>query len=142
MQSRTDWKKAARQYVTGDMSLAQLARQLGIPAQAVYYRARKEGWTEQRRRYQEQTRQSERPDKLAQLKAAADGISGVLARLVEAVETQQAADGDRYDTRELKNITACIKEMTAVQRELYGAAAEQPQEVVVTMGEEVRAYSE
>lgn len=149
-QSDADWEKMETAYITTSQSYRALAEQFGLSVHAVANYGKAHNWTGKRKEYrahvveQAVAMAADRDaGKLAKLISAADKASEAVERaladekqLYRYIITEKTAEGseqtneyifNKTDTKALRNMVACLKDLTAVIRNVNNlpTAAEQ-----------------
>ena len=133
-----DWKTISVDYITGTASTKTLAKKYNLPKVTVEKRCNKDKWVAKRKAYRERTtekvlkKQEEKTvNKMAHLMSAADLMGKHIDRILQ--DTKQfnkriieQPDGElvekeftKADTKALRDLTASIKDLTAVMQALY-----------------------
>lgn len=136
-----DRNKLEAEYITSLKSYRDLADEFGVPFKSVCVLGREGEWRQKRKKYREsvvtktvnKTAEKE-SKKLSKLISSADKAAGVIEKALSDsqqfnryVITQKEADGsettqeymfDKTDTKALRDIVACLKDLTAVMRNL------------------------
>lgn len=147
-----NWKKVKSEYISTDIGYRELAKKHGISFSNLSQRATKEKWVGAKKEYREKTvtktlsKISNREStKLASLRSASDKMARVIDKMLDDVDQfsrhiVQTKDGDLWDAEErifakldskaIKDISASIKELAIVQRNLYGLITVQEQATI------------
>lgn len=135
MAEKYPWQKMRHEYVTGDCSYRALAEKWGVSRlRTLTDRASEENWVELRKAYRQTvakkaaTKSATRASKaLARHKLAADKVMDKLDLLLE----QTAASEDDPEgkpivlsARELRDVAQSLKDLVAIQRDLYDLPTE------------------
>ncbi len=111
-----DWESVRERYVSTEECMAEIARQYGISAYAVRYRAKKENWAALRRK--------------AQSGDAASREERVTEKLLRRVEA--AIDSsEAIDSKEIKTLTAALKELRELRKESEAASEKSAERIEV-----------
>lgn len=111
-----DWESVRERYVNTGECMAEIARQYGLPAYAVRYRAKKENWAELRGK--------------AKSGDAAKREERVTAKLLRRVEA--AIDSaEELDSKEIKTLTAALKELRELRKETEAASGKDAERIEV-----------
>ena len=147
-----DWQSIKTEYISGDISIRELAEKHGVSLSTVKSRSSREGWVEARKEFQTKVdtkvnqnvaEQSARRRARAILKAqqTAIRIGAVLSKVASKTDqfymhiVQEAGDGyseavckefEKPDTRAIRDCTAALKDLTACIRELFGDMGAEP----------------
>ena len=137
--SEIDWVPIRAEYIAGQMGYRKLAEKYGVSENAVYDHARKEGWSEDRKKYREKrgadlVARYARMDarKLESVFKASEKMADRLAEMMED-ETQfrryvvrDPESGNVreetmavFNTKAMKNTVAMLREMNKQLRSLY-----------------------
>ena len=148
-----DWSVIKAEYVTGKMSYRKLAEHWGVSFRTLSDRGTREQWGEERKKYRENvTNQTVQKitarastlntNKLQSLQESADKMSDVLAhvfndaaqfyRHIVQVRKGENWDScerifDKVDTRAIRDLTASMKDLTYVLRNIYDLPTKQEQ---------------
>ena len=130
-----DWCGIKMAYVTGNKSYAALALEMDISQGAIALRARREKWGEARAAFRDSVvnraieEHAEKEAKgLAELLNAAESVAGALSEALRdknqllnsiAQSGDQAEQGEKLDTRAIRNLTGALKDMAQLLRGLY-----------------------
>ena len=125
-------------YVHGDISQRALAEKFGVPYSRVTYYAKRNNWTEKRAKYRQKVRAksdakaaARESDRLARLGVIADNLVSTLEEAAAdrrrfnrvGVKTQtggfQVVETEIFDSAAFKQVTAALKELTDVIRDVY-----------------------
>lgn len=138
-----DWNAIRAEYITGQISQRDLCTKYGVSYSKLGEIARKEKWTEQKRKYEEkvfekaiQKQCNREANRLAKELAVADKISDVLVKAFEDeqqfnryVVTEGLGMGqsetsekifDKVDTRALREAAATLKMVEQLKRSIEG----------------------
>ncbi len=122
-----DWALLRQEYEQGNISQKNLAAQHGVSLSAVQYHARTEKWRK--------TGDAKSGDAKIQLSAAAQQLSRM------ATERLRQCDSEELATKEMKELTAMLKELGALMRSFESETKEETI-VRVVLENEVRQWSE
>ena len=120
-----DWKKVKNQYVTGHMSLEEVAEQFGISSSTIRKRAAAEKWTEERERHRNNfgtILEQKTTEKISDSESEIAAIrSRVHLKLMQEVERQTDAimSGD-INSADLRRIVQSYKDMCDIVVETVG----------------------
>lgn len=137
-----DWKKIKTEYVTGRCSYKDLSQKYGVGTTAIYERSRKERWVEARKKHRERAvnkairkaedREAERLSKIGDLAGMAVDVAVKAFKdedqFYRYLVSESPAPGmtatverrfDKVDTKALRDLTVCIKELTGILRDVY-----------------------
>lgn len=140
------------EYVHGDISQRKLAEKYGVPYSRVAYYAKRNNWTEKRANYRRKVRAksdakaaARESDRLAKLGVIADNLVSTLEeaaadrRQFNRVGVKTRAGGyevvetEVFDSAAFKQVTAALKELTDVIRDVYNLPKAQAQKEDVTI---------
>lgn len=144
-----DWKQIKTEYITTDTSYRKLAKKHNIPMSTLTRIAIKEQWVEARERYKNKVvaktvekMANKEANKLAKIRTAADNMADVVTEIFDDPEQfhrhlVQVGVGKSFDTVErvynkidtkaIKDITATLKDLSAVLRNIYDLPTMQEQ---------------
>ena len=137
-----DWAAVKTEYITSTVSYRKLAEKYGVSFRYMSVRGRSEGWVEARKQYQQSIadkiiekvadeRVSRDAQKLLLLQKSADLMSEAILKVFEdarAFNRFIVSDGNfsveervfnKVDTKAMREITASIKDLTSVMRNVY-----------------------
>lgn len=137
-----DWKKIKTEYVTGSMSTRQLAEKYGLGKTIIQQKCTEEGWVKKRKQYREKAvekavlkaeeREAERLSKIGYLAGMAVDVAVKAFKdedqFYRYLVSESPAPGmtatverrfDKVDTKALRDLTVCIKELTGILRDVY-----------------------
>ena len=135
-----DWKTISSEYITSNTNIntAALAAKYNLPVTTVEKRCAKDGWVSKRKAYRDRVvkraikkTEDKEVNKMAHLMSAADLMGRHIDRILK--DTKQfnkriieRPDGElvekeftKADTKALRDLTASIKDLTAVMQALY-----------------------
>ena len=139
-----DWSALQVEYVTGKISLRELAQKHGISENTLEGRSRKEKWSEQRRKYRGNVTEkavahagARETRRLRSLQSSASKMCTQIERLMKDAENQlfthvavvgvgegksriESKKLDVVDDHKLLNLTKALREATGAMRDLYG----------------------
>lgn len=122
----TDWEAIKTEYITGQESHREIAKRYGVGASTLSARSSREGWCQLREQYRAGVVQKavekiscDNVDKLSGLMAAADDMCQLVS---DFVRQQQ---GKSTCAKDIRDLAATLKDMTAVVRNLYGIPTQQ-----------------
>ena len=135
---RHDWEKIKSDYLTGNMSLRELAEKHGVSLSTLGTRAAKEEWTEKRQHHRnkvvaktEEKRAGRKAEKILRLQEAADRMQQHIDKVLEDEEqfhrhlvnfgTKEVLH-KKADTKAIRDMTAALKDLTDIIRDVYGIA--------------------
>lgn len=149
--AKPNWTRIKNAYVTGTDGYRAMAAKYGVPLKTLSARAKKEGWAAARRQYRDEVAagyraraREEEIDRLITLRGAADDMARVIGDAMQDADQWRRhlvleTDADsgatttverlfgKIDTRALRDTVAAMKDLTAVLRDLHGAANERDQ---------------
>lgn len=130
-----DWCGVKTAYVTGSKSYAALALEMNISQGAIALRARKEKWGDARAAFRDNVvkkvveEHAEKEAKgLVKLLDAAEQMAGALSEALRdkdqllhsiAQSSDEAWEGNKLDTRAIRDLTGALKDMAQTLRGLY-----------------------
>lgn len=121
-----DWEAIKTAYITGQDGYRSIAKRFGVSASTLYSRAAREKWVELREQYRGEVVQKalsmavdDNVNKLHGLMAAADDMCQLVS---DFVRQQQ---GKSTCAKDIRDLAATLKDMTAVVRNLYGIPTQQ-----------------
>lgn len=149
MVEERDWKQIKTEYITTDISYRKLAAKYNVPMSTLTRIAIKEKWVEGRERYKNKVvaktvekMATKEANKLAKIRTAADNMADVVAEIFDDPEQfrrhlVQVGVGKNFetvervynkvDTKAIKDITATLKDLSAVLRNIYDLPTVQEQ---------------
>jgi uncharacterized protein YjcR len=134
-----EWEKIKSDYVTGRMTMRELAEKYGVSLSTLGKRASREGWAQRREHHNnkvaakvEEKRAGRKAEKILRLQEAADRmqqhIDKVLAdeeqfhRYLVSFGTKEVIH-KKADTKAIKDMTSALKDLTDIIRDVYGMPA-------------------
>ena len=136
-----DWKGIQTEYITGELSLVKLAKKHSLPLSTVQVRCRQEGWVAKRRDFRQQAvavavseAVTDEADRLGKIITSAQRMSVVIEDVfkdgkqfyrhvvqdeIEGEKTTIEKIFDKADSKAIRDMTAALKDMTLVLRNLY-----------------------
>ena len=114
----TNWDEIRNAYVTGDFSLAEVARQFGVSLSRVKARSAREGWVAQRRAFREQAVAAGRERAKEEAAEGAALICKIARLLLEKFYAALQADGielSPHHAAQWANILLALEEMGKAQ---------------------------
>lgn len=150
-------------YVHGNLSQRALAEKYGVPYSRVTYYAKRNNWTEKRAKYRQKVRAksdakaaARESDRLAKLGVIADNLVSTLEEAAAdrrrfnrvGVKTQtggyEVVETEVFDSAAFKQVTAALKELTDVIRDVYNLPRQTPEreqvEIKLTLPEEMKGF--
>ena len=143
----TNWNELRVRYVSGSMSLKQLAKEHGVSYSQVSKHASQEHWREQRKQFGKNVANdfldSARARAHADLECALQATSGLVKVAAEALKDKDQfrrylvtrSDGEftetveevfqKVDTRAIRELTEALNKLTAMLREFYNEPTEE-----------------
>ena len=132
---RIDWRGVKTAYVTGDKSYAALALEMNISPGSIALRARKEKWGEARAAFRDsvvkkvvEAHADKEAEGLKKLLDAAEHMAGALSEALRdkdqllhsiAQIDDERGEGEKLDTRAIRNLTGALNDMAQLLRGLY-----------------------
>ena len=136
-----DWKQLELEYVTTVKSYREIAEEFEAPFSSVCIYGRDHHWTDKRKKYHENVikkaidkSENQAAGKLAKLISASDKAADVIEKALSDdnqfrryIVTERNEDGaestaeyifDKTDTKALRDIVACLKDLTGIMRNL------------------------
>lgn len=115
--NRADLKKIKAEYLSGGITLQELADKYGIPYSTLTKTCSKEKWKEKRK---ENGKKTER--KIAELIAERDAkrvvtIVSVADKLLDKISEMLEQDVSNYNTQNIKNLTSALKDIKEIKGE-------------------------
>lgn len=149
MVEERDWKQIKTEYITTDISYRKLAAKYNVPMSTLTRIAIKEKWVESRERYKNKVvaktvekMAAKEANKLAKIRTMTDSMVEVVEGIFNDPEQfqrhlVQTRDGQiwdveervfkKADTKAIKDITAAIKDLSTVIRNVYDLPTVQEQ---------------
>lgn len=140
MSKHPNWDELKTEYETSDISYRDMAKKYNIPLNTLNDAARKAKWVEARKQYRQlvcaKTRElasDEKASKLAGIAFAADKMSDVIQKVMQDSDqffrkvdmtTGQEVVGKKVDSKAMRELTAAMKDLTAVIRNVWNIPTE------------------
>lgn len=138
-----DWDKIKTEYVTGDMSYAELAEKYGMTKNFLSNYASKHKWYDERKKYRTRIvnktikkKEAEEVKQMTKLKGITCNLTGMVNEVSKrsdqlykhivternelGAEHQEVRELDKVDTKMLRDLTAVTKDLVSIMRNLYG----------------------
>lgn len=138
-----DWEKIKTEYVTGEMSYAQLADKYKISRTQFNQKACKDKWFDARKEYRKKvvTKTTDKianaeAKQMAKLQGIACNLSGMIDEVSKksdqmykhivtsrnelGAEWTEVKELDKADTKMIRDLVAATKDLTSIMRNLYG----------------------
>lgn len=121
-----DWNEIKTEYIAGDTSYRKLAAKHGVPFTTLKRIAGKENWVGLRERAKAKadtivvnSAAKERAAKLKGVLKSADGLSELISRTVDKINSLDRDMENPVDCKMIKDLTAATRDLTGVIRDLY-----------------------
>lgn len=146
-ENRPDWATIKSEYITTNTSYRKLAAKYGISYKHISVQGRKDGWFQARKKYQSDVadkivsivaneRAQRDASKLLILQKSADNMAEAILKVFDDSEqfhrfvvpdnfsvTEKVFE--KFDTKSMREITASIKDLAVVMRNIYNIPTEQ-----------------
>lgn len=121
-----DWADIARQYVTSDLTLRQVAEANGLSMSPVAKHSRRDNWVSKREAYREDTAQKVQAfaqlqtlERFTTLYEVSDKLDSLLAKFANLYEDADRKAGNNMPCREMAELSKAFQNAIAAKRDLY-----------------------
>lgn len=142
---KPNWKKIAKNYITGDISMSKLAKKSGVPVTTLKDHARREKWSERRAEYRRETgahavKASARetappPEKFVPDESDIESVEKVfiaadmlIDRVIEVLEKEKYLDG-----KDLSALATAISKAKEIKNLRYALDIREQEARIATM---------